>query len=236
MIPELTHAHLLDVLDYNPETGRFTWKNSGRPGHNGKVAGKIGAGSYNYAVIGIQFNGKSRNYGISRLAWFYVHGVWPKGQLRFVNGDASDARITNLMERPPATRNHRSGKPCDPSLPLYRPKYNPNSQRRGDLKSRFGITAEQYVEMLTAQHGVCAICAMPETIIERGVVRQLAVDHDHLTGKVRGLLCGRCNMGIGRFGDDPNLLARAITYLHRHTSDGSNNVMPLRLVVSGDES
>jgi hypothetical protein len=75
---------------------------------------------------------------------------------------------------------------------------NPDYSRRKSLKSECGITLEQYDEMLKAQGGVCAICKKSErTKTNKGEVRALAVDHDHETGHVRGLLCGRCNRALG---------------------------------------
>lgn len=77
---------------------------------------------------------------------------------------------------------------------------------------RYGITPEQYDAMLAAQGGHCAIC--PAT--EPGGRGEWHVDHDHETGEVRGLLCSRCNLGIGLFRDTPGLLESAATYLRRH--------------------
>jgi len=74
----------------------------------------------------------------------------------------------------------------------------------------YGITIEQYGEMLEAQGGVCAICREP---CPSG--KNLAVDHCHETGAVRGLLCARCNSGIGQFLDSPDRLRAAIGYLER---------------------
>jgi len=83
------------------------------------------------------------------------------------------------------------------------------------LRQLYGLTYERYLEMLIAQDYRCAICRKPETVISHrsGVVKNLAVDHDHATGTVRGLLCTACNNGLARFRDNPTLLSRAITYL-----------------------
>ena len=78
---------------------------------------------------------------------------------------------------------------------------------------RYGITPEQYAEQLAAQHGVCAICKQPETTVQRGRVLQLAVDHDHVTGQVRGLLCMQCNQTLGKVGDSVERLKAMIFYL-----------------------
>jgi hypothetical protein len=61
-----------------------------------------------------------------------------------------------------------------------------------------------------AQDGKCAICGVHEAYAPR---KRLAVDHDHRTGAIRGLLCGNCNVGLGQFKDSPELLAAAIRYL-----------------------
>lgn len=84
------------------------------------------------------------------------------------------------------------------------------------LTRKYGISLDDYIAMLERQGGVCAICRMPETSRHRrgtGDVRRLSVDHCHETGVVRGLLCWRCNAGIGKFEDDPALLALALAYL-----------------------
>lgn len=77
---------------------------------------------------------------------------------------------------------------------------------RNNLK-QYGITEADYEQMYERQMGICAICHKPETDI------RLAVDHDHATGKVRGLLCKRCNMAIGLLGDDPYVVMTAALYL-----------------------
>jgi len=78
--------------------------------------------------------------------------------------------------------------------------------RRGHLKRTFGLSPEERATLIESQGGTCAICDGPPQHI----------DHDHTTGKVRGVLCGPCNMGLGQFQDDPTRLARAATYLRRH--------------------
>lgn len=83
------------------------------------------------------------------------------------------------------------------------------------LLSNFGITPDEYNAMYQAQDGVCAICQQPETTAGKTF---LAVDHDHKTGVIRGLLCGNCNKGLGYLRDDSALLARAINYLDRPRS------------------
>lgn len=82
--------------------------------------------------------------------------------------------------------------------------------RRSRLKYGFGLTPEDYQQMLVEQNGRCAIC---KRLPPRGYV--LHVDHDHTSGAIRGLLCGECNWGLGHFGDDVVRLQAAIEYLQK---------------------
>jgi hypothetical protein len=77
------------------------------------------------------------------------------------------------------------------------------------LKRAYGIGYAEYLKMLEAQNMSCAICGTDDT----GRRKAFHVDHCHDTGKVRGLLCGNCNSGIGNLRDDVGLLRRAIDYL-----------------------
>jgi hypothetical protein len=79
----------------------------------------------------------------------------------------------------------------------------------------YGITQEQHDALFEQQGGKCWICEEPETMPDgrSGKTKALAVDHCHETGLVRGLLCGRCNRGIGLLKDSPDLLGKAIQYL-----------------------
>lgn len=78
--------------------------------------------------------------------------------------------------------------------------------RKWSLKRNYGITHTEFEEMEARQNKSCAIC---------GDVVKLAVDHNHKTGKVRGLLCLRCNWGIGHLRDNPEILQSAINYLEK---------------------
>ena len=89
--------------------------------------------------------------------------------------------------------------------------------RRAHLKHNYGILQEDYDCLFSEQNGVCAICKEPEHwTYKSGKVAFLAVDHDHTTGKVRGLLCRDCNQSIGKFKDDYKLLYSAYEYLAIH--------------------
>ncbi len=84
---------------------------------------------------------------------------------------------------------------------------NPDKVRARNIAKR-GATLEDYDVILARQGGVCAICKTPPP---EG--KHLSVDHCHATGVVRGLLCGKCNSGLGMFADDPGRLIAAVTYL-----------------------
>lgn len=86
--------------------------------------------------------------------------------------------------------------------------------RERALMSRYGLTMAEYDLLLESQGHVCAICRSPESGRNKaGKVMRWHVDHCHETGLVRGLLCSKCNTGLGLFGDSPSLMMRAMTYL-----------------------
>lgn len=81
------------------------------------------------------------------------------------------------------------------------------------LKQRFGVTIEEYEEMLEAAGNKCEICEVTRSTGGK----RLGIDHDHKTGKFRGILCDSCNLGIGNFKDNISILKKAIKYLRdRH--------------------
>ena len=84
---------------------------------------------------------------------------------------------------------------------------------RKSLLEKYNITLKEYEKRFAAQGGVCAICGKSETRKNQYGLRRLAVDHDHKTGKVRGLLCSKCNQGIGYFNEDIKILWETIKYL-----------------------
>lgn len=81
-------------------------------------------------------------------------------------------------------------------------------QRRAELMRRYGITLEDYNDLFDRQRGVCAIC-------DEFSKRRLSVDHCHATNRNRGLLCDNCNLGLGKFRDNPFLLRRAAKYIEQ---------------------
>ncbi len=91
---------------------------------------------------------------------------------------------------------------------------NPDYYLSQDLQRNYGVTLEWYREQLSKQNNVCAICEQSETTVIRGKVIAMPVDHDHTTGKARGLLCTKCNRGLGLFRDNIDFLQSAISYLN----------------------
>ena len=90
----------------------------------------------------------------------------------------------------------------------------PNAIKSNQLMTSFGISLEDYQNKLVAQGGTCAICKSSSP--GRAGVRYFSVDHCHDTGKIRDLLCARCNTGIGLLQDNPEILDIAAKYLRRH--------------------
>ena len=84
-----------------------------------------------------------------------------------------------------------------------------NTKRKHLLKKNYGMTLEDYNKMWIEQSGKCAICGKHEQELDT----VLCVDHCHTTGKVRGLLCSKCNAGIGLLQDDFNVVLSAAKYL-----------------------
>lgn len=88
---------------------------------------------------------------------------------------------------------------------------HPDYARNTNLRRNYGITLDDYNRLAEEQGGKCIICGrVPEGKHNQG---RLHVDHDHKTGKVRGLLCSHCNRGLGFLGDSPDILRRAAAYL-----------------------
>ncbi len=120
----------------------------------------------------------------------------------------------------------------DSLLEKKRKHYSKNKQvaYEAALKRKYGITIEQFNDMLLAQGGTCAICKQPSHN------RKMHVDHCHKTGAVRGILCAMCNTGIGALKDDPILMIRASEYviyggyenIHRRTPIRKTEIAGLR--------
>lgn len=81
----------------------------------------------------------------------------------------------------------------------------------------YQCTPEAYQTMLEAQEGKCAICRNAPKARFKGRLKQLSVDHDHVTGQILALLCNGCNAGLGHFGNNPFTLIAAAQYLTIHS-------------------
>lgn len=90
---------------------------------------------------------------------------------------------------------------------------HPECHRRHALKKLYGLTVKEFEGMVAAQKGLCAICARPPR--GKGTASRLHVDHCHVSGKIRGLLCTNCNALLGHAADSPLVLAAAIAYLQK---------------------
>ena len=116
---------------------------------------------------------------------------------------------------------------CKPCQSVYQknyvrrndPKARALANRKWRLMKEFGITVEQYDAMLAEQNGVCAVCKQPESLIHHLTQKPspLSIDHCHSSGKVRQLLCNRCNTTLGKVADNPDLLEKLAAYLRRHS-------------------
>ena len=103
------------------------------------------------------------------------------------------------------------------NMRLYMVEYrrtHPRKLKHLALTRDFGISVDDYERLLAAQGGVCAICGRGETRRHQvGKLMGLSVDHDHRTGRVRGILCSTCNLTLGKFEDDPARFRAAAAYL-----------------------
>jgi hypothetical protein len=214
-VSELTHARLIEVLDYNADTGDFFWKIS--PSKNLKV-GDLAGGKKKQGFRYITVDGTG--YTAPRLAWYYVTGQWPKYRVGFKNRDTNDCRFENLyvFNGVGTEFDHKTE---DGRVAYHRFRRQVIEPRRSDKELRrcFGIGLETYSVIADTQGGRCAICLQPEKSMVNGRYKALAVDHCHKTGKVRGLLCSDCNTGIGKLKDDPQVILSAYRYLIKHSLD-----------------
>lgn len=89
-------------------------------------------------------------------------------------------------------------------------------ERKNSIKRQYGISLAEYDKMYQAQHGLCACCGQPELSRRRNNLRSLSVDHDHVTGQVRQLLCHRCNLVVGLVNENPDMCELLRAYILKH--------------------
>ena len=207
-----------DVLDYNPDTGEFSWKvtinSRAKEGCRAGVWQRMQNGK---DYLGITYQGAKLSG--ARLAWLFSHGVWPDRSVFYRDGDSTNLRISNLK-----LADHKSEKIVgDDGKTRY--KMSQEQARHYGLQRHYGISYTEYAQMFADQDGVCAICGLEETALipgrktseGRSGARDLSVDHDHLTGAIRGLLCNACNHILGEAKDNAKVLRAAADYLDKHS-------------------
>lgn len=116
--------------------------------------------------------------------------------------------------------------PCQTIRIKRTPNYEANV-RQASLKKKYGITLDDYDDLLEKQNGVCGICHLPEP--ESSRFNYLCVDHDHNTGYVRGLLCYNCNTALGKFMDSIDNLRSAIDYLTKAQTRLDNKIRQMMI-------
>lgn len=96
---------------------------------------------------------------------------------------------------------------------LARIRYNKNPQKELDRRrfKKYGITGEEFRTIIEKQGIRCPIC-------EKGIGKNLSVDHDHITGKIRGIICNKCNLAIGNAEDSPDRLRKMANYLEKNNA------------------
>lgn len=127
----------------------------------------------------------------------------------------------SILAKNAARRAARSPETVQKDKEAVRRWHKENPERVRELawkKAGINITWDEYVSLLNAQDGKCAIC---RTTDWRGHQKVPRVDHCHITGRVRGLLCNSCNIGLGHFSDSVELLEAALRYLKRTAPEGA---------------
>lgn len=99
---------------------------------------------------------------------------------------------------------------CKSCISLYSRGEGSRGKKAVFIRQRYGISLEEYEVHVTATDGVCPCCG-------KSGRKKMCLDHDHLTGAIRGVICSACNSGIGLLGDDVEGLRKAIAYLERVT-------------------
>lgn len=169
------------------------------PHNTGGVRPKADMAPINCPVCGVQFTPMRETQIACSRACYRQTPSWRESQRR------QDARPERQARQNELRRTVDERK-------LVIQKYN----RQYQLKTKYNLTPEQHDEMLAAQNGLCALCGNPPDPNGVRAASRLHVDHDHLTGVVRELLCNVCNQGLGHFRDDPALLRAAADYIDRH--------------------
>lgn len=211
---DLTHEEVSRYISYDPETGVMLRR---------ERSGQRGAIGTDATTIRKAKDGRGQNasyrwvwlHGVpipaARIAWLLSHGEWPTTRVMFKNSDTLDLRLENLRvaEFKSMATTGANGKKHWRRARDDDHTYN--------LKNLYGLTLGEHEKILASQGGVCKVCHKLELRRHKdGGAVALHVDHDHETGAVRGLLCHKCNIGLGSFDDNPERLRAAADYIERH--------------------
>lgn len=170
--------------------------------------GRQGRNSYCRPCMAVRSRESYRKRQAAQGVEVRPHMALPAGLRR-----CSDCREVKDLAEFPNSKNAPTGKiyycrPCHNARGRRSVQQNHGSTRTYHLKRRYGLTAADVDQMIEAQGGTCALCRQRTPT---------HVDHDHVTGAVRGVLCSGCNQGLGNFRDDAAALCRAIDYLETTT-------------------
>lgn len=131
--------------------------------------------------------------------------------------------VENFYKRKNKIGINSNCKKCDSKYKKELIKNNPikrKHQSKKDALKIYNLTIEKFLLLVKKQNNKCAICSNGETNKHKnGLIKNLSVDHCHKTGKIRGLLCGNCNRGLGMFKDEIYLLQKAKEYLGKNGND-----------------
>lgn len=117
------------------------------------------------------------------------------------------------IELPPDVPGYRC-RPCNAQKTREYREKNPEYQKDYKLKVNYNLTREEVISMFDNQNGKCKICDKDLILFKSNYVgKHACIDHNHDTGKIRGILCDKCNRGLGFFNDNKELLKRASEYL-----------------------
>jgi hypothetical protein len=204
-----------EYISYDPSTGVFRWiKKMAKNTDVGSEAGYVkrvrndkngNPICYYYIKLGVEMPA-------SQVAWALTHGEWPDARIAFINKNQLDLRIDNLKKQNSLNAEYEDRADY---LRKHRAKFG-RVWKNNHLQRQFGIGLAEYSQMAVDRNNKCDICGQPEKQERAGKVKALAVDHDHKTGAVRGLLCCDCNQALGKFQDSKDLLTSAIAYLAKH--------------------
>jgi hypothetical protein len=107
-------------------------------------------------------------------------------------------------------------------IKIYKTKVTTENKRKHSIKTYYGVSWEEYLNIYQKSDGKCSICATPLSVHKEQNKETACVDHCHTTGKIRGILCRTCNRGIGYLRDSPELLKIAAGYLEKHNAKIQN--------------